>query len=81
MNIGGCDGTVNVWDLANKKRLVNYTGYHNSISSVSFNKDGSLLAISSSYTFEEGEKDHPGDAVYVREVNMTDVKPKPRKQI
>eukprot|EP00611_Tribonema_gayanum_P011480 TRINITY_DN2171_c0_g1_i1.p1 TRINITY_DN2171_c0_g1~~TRINITY_DN2171_c0_g1_i1.p1 ORF type:complete len:184 (-),score=70.78 TRINITY_DN2171_c0_g1_i1:40-591(-) len=76
---GGCDGTVNVWDGTNKKRLINYTGYPTSISSVAFNRDGMLLAIASSYTFEQGEKDHQPDAIYVREVNPHDVKPKPRK--
>jgi cell cycle arrest protein BUB3 len=76
---GGCDGTVNVWDGTNKKRLINYTGYPTSIASVAFNRDGTLLAIASSYTYEEGERDHPSDAIYVREVNANDVKPKPRK--
>jgi cell cycle arrest protein BUB3 len=76
---GGADGCVNCWDAKHKKRLINYTGYPTSISSLSFNHDGTLLAIASSYTFEEGEKDHPSDAIYIREVNSSDVKPKPRK--
>jgi cell cycle arrest protein BUB3 len=75
---GGCDGTVNVWDGQNKKRLVQYTGYPTSISSLAFSADGSLLAIASSYTFEEGDKDHPSDTIYVRRVNDDAVKPKQR---
>ena len=35
-------------------------------------------AIASSYTYEEGEKDHPPDAVYVRSVSDVEVTAKPR---
>jgi cell cycle arrest protein BUB3 len=35
-------------------------------------------AVASSYTFEEGERDHPLDAIYVRPVTEAEVKPKPR---
>jgi cell cycle arrest protein BUB3 len=35
-------------------------------------------AIASSYTYEEGEKDHPPDAVYVRSVSDVEVTAKQR---
>ena len=35
-------------------------------------------AIASSYTYEEGEKDHPPDAVYVRSASDVEVTAKPR---
>jgi cell cycle arrest protein BUB3 len=54
---GGGDGVVNVWDGFNKKRLRQYSKYPSSIASMSFNSDGTYLAIASSYTFEEGEKE------------------------
>ncbi len=54
---GGGDGIVNVWDGFNKKRLRQYSPYPTSISSLSFNVKGDLLAVASSYTFEEGEKE------------------------
>lgn len=54
---GGCDGMVNIWDGANKKRLCQFHRYPTSISSMDFNHDGTLLAIASSYTYEEGEKE------------------------
>ena len=38
----------------------------------------SRQAIASSYTYEEGEKDHPPDAVYVRAVSDAEVTPKTR---
>lgn len=75
---GGCDGFVNVWDGANKKRLCQFEKYPTSIASLSFNHDGSLLAIAASYTFEEGDKTHPDDKVIIRRIQDSDVKPKPR---
>uniref|UniRef100_A0A7S2HTA8 Anaphase-promoting complex subunit 4 WD40 domain-containing protein n=1 Tax=Octactis speculum TaxID=3111310 RepID=A0A7S2HTA8_9STRA len=75
---GGCDGYVNVWDGRNKKRLCQLPSYPTSIASLSFNRDGTMLAVASSYTFEEGEKDHPPDQLFIRHISDADVKPKPR---
>ena len=54
---GGGDGVVNMWDGFNKKRIKQFAKYPTSIASLSFNCSGDLLAIASSYTFEEGEKE------------------------
>ena len=43
---------------------------------MAFNADGTELAIASSYTFEEGERDHPRDEIYIREMLGNEVKPK-----
>ncbi|WOL16952.1 mitotic checkpoint protein [Canna indica] len=75
---GGCDGYVNVWDGNNKKRLYQYSKYPTSIAALSFSRDGRLLAIASSYTFEEGDTPHEPDAIFVRNVNEVEVKPKPK---
>ncbi|CAH2053293.1 unnamed protein product [Thlaspi arvense] len=75
---GGCDGFVNIWDGNNKKRLYQYSKYPTSISALSFSRDGQLLAVASSYTYEEGEKSHEPDAIFVRSVNEIEVKPKPK---
>ncbi|CAN0556691.1 unnamed protein product [Ectocarpus sp. 8 AP-2014] len=45
---------VNIWDGKNKKRLWQSSAYNTGISSLSFNHDGTRLAIASSYTFEQG---------------------------
>jgi cell cycle arrest protein BUB3 len=76
---GGCDGVVNVWDGANKKRLSQLRQFPTSIAALDYNHDGSLLAVACSYTFEEGEKDHPEDSIFVKVVADSDVKPKPKK--
>ncbi|KAG6789724.1 hypothetical protein POTOM_005848 [Populus tomentosa] len=75
---GGCDGFVNVWDGNNKKRLYQYSKYPSSVAALSFSRDGRLLAVASSYTYEEGDKPHEPDAIFVRSVNEIEVKPKPK---
>lgn len=45
---------VNIWDGKNKKRLWQSSAYPTGIASLSFNHDGTRLAIASSYTFEQG---------------------------
>lgn len=54
---GGCDGYVCVWDGDNRKRLSQYAKFPTSVSALAFSDDGSMLAIASSYTFEEGERE------------------------
>lgn len=76
---GGCDGFVNIWDAKNKKRLCQLPSFPTSVAAVDFNHNGTLLAVAASYTFEEGEKDHPADQIYIRAVSEADVKPKPRQ--
>jgi cell cycle arrest protein BUB3 len=34
--------------------------------------------VASSYTFEDGEKDHPPDEIFVRAISDADVLPKPK---
>ncbi|EGG13860.1 WD40 repeat-containing protein [Cavenderia fasciculata] len=66
---GGCDGNVYFWDGQNRKRLYHLRHYPTSISTMAFNSDGTQLAVASSYTYEEGEKDHPNDQIYIHVVN------------
>lgn len=73
---GGCDGVVNLWDGDNKKRITHLPKYPTSISALDFNHDGSVLAVAASYTYEEGEKDHPNDAIFLHTVQDSEVRPK-----
>lgn len=93
---GGCDGLVNIWDGQNKKRLCQFRKYPTSVASLAFSRNGSKLAIASSYTckaggargagadrfalVEEGEKDHPVDEIFIRAVSDSEAKPKPKKE-
>jgi len=38
--------------------------------------DGTQLAIAVSYTWEQGEREHPADAIYIRAVADDVIKPK-----
>jgi len=73
---GGCDGVVNAWDGLRKKRISQLPSYPTSIASLAFNKDGSLLAVAASYTFEEGQQAAPtADDVYIRRLDASEVSP------
>jgi cell cycle arrest protein BUB3 len=74
---GGSDGYVNIWDGANKKRLVQYHRFPTGVTSLGFSHDGKALAITCSYMNESGEKlNPPENAVYIRNVAENEVKPK-----
>ena len=72
---GGCDGTVVTWDGANRKRLTSFK-FPTSVASLCFNHDGSKMAVASSYTFEDGEREHPRDEIYIRPMRESDCAPK-----
>ena len=73
---GGADGSVVTWDGANKKKLSTIAKLPTSIACLAFSHDGSQIAMASSYTFEEGERDHPREEIYVRDVLESEVRPK-----
>jgi len=75
---GGDDCVVNIWDGKNKKRLCQFRKYPTSIAASSFNHDGSLLAIASSYTYFEGEKGNIPEHIFIRNINEVEVRPKAR---
>lgn len=77
---GGCDGTVVTWDGLQKKKLSSLHKFPTSIAAMCFNLDGSELAIASSYTFEEGERDHPRDEIYIRKILDSEIMPKSMKK-
>lgn len=77
---GGADGTVVLWDAWNKKRLTSIPKFAStSISALAFNAQGSKMACASSYTFEEGEREHPRDEIFVRKMQPDECKPKSKK--
>ncbi|THH00443.1 hypothetical protein EW026_g2087 [Hermanssonia centrifuga] len=74
----GSDGTVSIWDHKLKKRLRQYPKYDAAVPSVSFNCDGTKLAVAVSYTWEEGEegaKTAQAPKIYIRSTGE-EVKPK-----
>jgi len=75
---GGDDCVVNIWDGKNKKRLCQLRKFPISIASCSFNHDGTLLAIASSYTYFEGDKGNTPEDIFIRNISEVEVKPKAR---
>lgn len=71
---GGADGHVAFWDAEGRKRISQYAKQPTSIASVDFSPDSRRIAVAVSYTFEEGEKDHPPDAIHVRDVQDSEIK-------
>ena len=64
-----------LWDALLKKRLVALDRLPTSVSAVAFSEgDDPVMAVAASYTFEEGEKDHPRDEIYVRKMLEHEVK-------
>lgn len=73
---GGSDGFVNIWDPFNKKRLCQFHRYPSDISSLAFNKEGSMIAIASSPTQVQEGQDKAKDAVYIRHITDSETQPK-----
>ncbi len=85
---GGGDGVVCVWDHALKKRVSQLPGCGgpsaaNSVASLAFSPDGSLLAVAASYAWEQGDPAQlpqyarpAPDTVYIRQVADAEVRPK-----
>ncbi|KAJ2162174.1 mitotic spindle checkpoint protein Bub3 [Coemansia sp. RSA 552] len=76
---GGSDGAVSLWDPDNKKRLKQYQGYPTSIAALDFNATGSVLAVAASYTYDEGERAHPSDSIWLKSISENEAKPKAKK--
>lgn len=80
---GGSDGTFNFWDKEAKSRLKWYPTVGGSISAMSFNKTGDILAYSVSYDWHEGyasnRPDYP-NKVMLHPVGKEDAEPKSAKK-
>ena len=64
-----------MWDGENRKRLSSFK-VPTSVAAMSFNHDGSQIAVASSYTFEDGEREHPRDEIYIRNMLDSECAPK-----
>jgi cell cycle arrest protein BUB3 len=47
-----------------------------SISSLAYNANGTQLAVAVSYSWEQGEREHPADSIIIVKVTEGQVKPK-----
>lgn len=73
---GGSDGIINSWDRLLRKRIRQFPKYSTGISALAIDSTGSFLAIASSYSYDEGEKDHPPESIFIRKLEDSDIKSK-----
>ncbi|CAN6675868.1 unnamed protein product [Malus baccata var. baccata] len=71
---GDNDGYVTAWDAKSKKRLFQLPRYPNSVASLSYNHRGQLLAVASSYTYQEANEIEELPQVFVHEVGNDNMK-------
>uniref|UniRef100_A0A915EMI3 Mitotic checkpoint protein n=1 Tax=Ditylenchus dipsaci TaxID=166011 RepID=A0A915EMI3_9BILA len=76
---GGSDNMVNMWDPFNRKRLCQFRKFSTSIASLSFSPDGGMLAIASTYLYEEevGPTPVPESTLTIRKMTELETRPKP----
>ena len=73
---GGSDGIINSWDRLLRKRIRQFPKYSTGISALAIDSTGSFLAIASSYSYDEGEKDHPPESIHIRKLEDSDIRSK-----
>jgi hypothetical protein len=65
------------YSLLQNEQLTTLPSFPTSISAVAFHQDGSEIAIASSYTFEDGDREHrPPDELFVRKLLDSEYHPK-----
>jgi cell cycle arrest protein BUB3 len=64
------------WDGLNKKKVSVLPQFASSIAALAWNHDGTELAIASSYTYEDGEREHPRDEILIRPMLDAECQPK-----
>ncbi|BBG94298.1 eukaryotic elongation factor 5A-1 [Prunus dulcis] len=66
---GDNEGYVTAWDATSKRRLFQLPRYPNSVASLSYNHKGQLLAVASSYTYQEANEIEEPPLVFIHEVD------------
>jgi len=79
---GGGDGVINIWDLDSKTRIKTFNRQPAPITSITFNKSGSLMAYAVAYDWEKGYSGmvsgHP-NKVLIHQLKEEETKKKPRR--
>ena len=73
---GGSDGFVNIWDPFNRQRLCMFGQYTADIASLSFNWEGSMIAIAASNVVLKDKTATQTDAIFIRHVTDNETQPK-----
>ena len=71
-----CLSLAVIWDGLHKKKISALPQFATSIAALAWNHDGTELAIASSYTYEDGEREHPRDEIFIRPMLDAECRPK-----
>ncbi|KAF9591504.1 hypothetical protein IFM89_004558 [Coptis chinensis] len=70
---GDEEGYAIMWAAQSKKRLYQFQRYGNSVASLSYNCEGELLAVASSYNYQEATESEQPPQVFIHRMNENDV--------
>uniref|UniRef100_A0A5B7C6G4 Putative mitotic checkpoint protein BUB3.3 isoform X1 n=1 Tax=Davidia involucrata TaxID=16924 RepID=A0A5B7C6G4_DAVIN len=66
---GNNEGYVITWDARSRRRLFELPRYPNSVASLSYNRGGHLLAVASSYTYQEANEIDEPPQIFIHEID------------
>ncbi|XP_047255499.1 mitotic checkpoint protein BUB3.3 isoform X1 [Capsicum annuum] len=70
---GDNDGYATLWDARGRKRIFEMSRYPNSVVSLSYSHDGLLLAVASSYSYQEANEIEEPPQIFVHEMGNCDL--------
>ncbi|KAK7274884.1 hypothetical protein RIF29_15985 [Crotalaria pallida] len=71
---GDNDGHVIMWDARSRKRVIELPTCPNSVASLSYNHVGQLLAVASSYTYQEANEIEEPPQVFIHKMDNIDIR-------
>ncbi|XP_027914327.1 mitotic checkpoint protein BUB3.3 [Vigna unguiculata] len=70
---GDNEGYVTMWDAGSKRRLMELPRCSNSVASLSYNHVGELLAVASSFTYQEANEIEKPPSIFIHKVDNIDM--------
>ncbi|OVA08818.1 WD40 repeat [Macleaya cordata] len=70
---GDNEGYATMWDAQSRKRLFQFPRYPSSVASISYNHGGQLLAVASSYTYQEANEIEKPPQIFIHEMDENDM--------
>ncbi|XP_060215206.1 mitotic checkpoint protein BUB3.3 isoform X2 [Lycium barbarum] len=70
---GDNDGYTTLWDARGRKRIFEMSRYPNSVVSLSYSHDGLLLAVASSYAYQEANEIEEPPQIFIQEMGNCDL--------
>ncbi|KAJ4972836.1 hypothetical protein NE237_006010 [Protea cynaroides] len=69
---GDNDGYAIMWDAKSRKRLFEFPKYSSSVASLSYNSEGQILAVASSYTYQEENEIETPPQIFINRIEEND---------